>query len=633
MPRVRGRSSKRARPVPKTEAPPVRPLTPLRRSIFTVFALLLPAAVAIAIELVLRLTVPVAGYPLFVTAPFSPSHSIANHSVGARWFPELADPPGPLQDPFATEKPASTIRLFVLGESTTAGFPYPRNGAFSRLLLGSLREAWPGDSIEVVNLGISATNSYSMWDMVDEIASEKPNAVLVYAGHNEYYGALGASSRRGSFAPGPTFMHVYLRALHFRIVWLARKGLFALRRQNSEQPDAASLMEILGRDRTIPYKSKTYWLGLSQMQSNLESIVNVLRSRGIPVFIGSVASNIRDQVPFAADSNAAKGGAAETFVAARTALAKGDTAAARILFVRARDLDVVRFRAPSELNGVLKVVAAKTGARYVPVAEAFEKESPGGIPGRNLFLEHVHPNRAGVGVIARAFFDALATSEVFRRRPEAVDWTSLEREVALTDFDERVALHTINTITTRWPFVPKEQQRDYRAEYHPSNTMDSLAFAVSRGVPWAKAKLELAQTYSARGEFDSAAAEFRGLAVDAPLFSEPRVLLADALAAAGRKTEAIAELRRAIAAGASPRIFDQFGQRAIQRKAYQEAVAWFTEGVSVEPTNVDMLYKLSLAYGMAGDIPKAREAAGRLWRIAPAYPGLRDWLSQLGVTP
>jgi lysophospholipase L1-like esterase len=587
------------------------------------------------IELVLRLTVPVAGYPLFVTAPFSPAHSIANHSVGARWFPELADPPGPMQDPFATQKPASTIRLFVLGESTTAGFPYPRNGAFSRLLLNGLRKAWPGESIEVVNLGISATNSYSMWDMVDEIASEKPNAVLIYAGHNEYYGAFGASSRQGGFSPGPDFMHAYLRALRLRTVWLARKALFAVRRGNADDADAASLMEILGRDRTIPYESKTYWLGLRQMQSNLEGIVNVLRARGIPVFIGSVASNVRDQAPFAADSNAAKGGAAQAFVEARTALAKGDTVAARSLFVRARDLDVVRFRAPTELNAVIRAVVAKPHAYYVPVAEAFEKESPGGLPGRNLFLEHVHPNREGVGVIARAFFDALATSDVFRRRPQGVplDWTSLEREVGLTDFDERVALHTINTITTRWPFVPKERQRDYRAEYHPSDTMDSLAFAVSRGASWAKAKLELAQSYYARGEFDSAAAEFRGLAVDAPLFSEPRVLLADALAAAGRQTEAMPELRSAIAAGASPRIFDQLGQRAIRRKAYREAVVWFTEGASVEPGNADMLYKLSLAYGMAGDVPKAREAAGRLWRIAPAYPGLREWLSQLGVAP
>ena len=636
MPRNRGQSGKGGPLPPKPRINSARPLTPLRRAIFATVSLLLPVALFSAIELGLRLTIPVPGDPLFVRTPFSAGHSMANRFVGTRWFPELADPPGPMQEPFAAEKPASTIRLFVLGESATAGFPYPRNGAFSRLLRDALRRARPGDSIEVINLGVSATNSYAMWDMVGEIASQHPDAVLIYAGHNEYYGALGVSSRQGFLQPGPPVIRAYLRMLRLRIVWLAREALFAIRRGSDVgEVDAASLMEILGRDREVPYGSKTYSLGLRQMQSNLEAIVELLRGRGIPVFIASVAINVRDQAPFAVESNAGPGGANGAFEKARSALRGGDTVAARALFERARDLDVVRFRAPAEINSIIRAVAAKTGARYVPVAEAFERESPAGLPGANLFLEHVHPNRKGVGVIARAFFDALTSSGVLHRGPAPavrLDWLSLEQHVGLSAFDERAAQHTVNTLTSRWPFVSRERQRDYRVEYRPTDSMDSLAFAVSRGKSWATAKLELARTYYARGQFDSAAVEYRGLAVDAPLFPEPRVLLADALAAGGRQQEATAELGAAVALGAPTRVFADFGDRAIRRRAYGEAVAWFSQASAAEPGNSDVLYKLSLAYGMARDVPKAREAATRLWRIAPAYPGLREWLSQLGGT-
>ena len=43
----------------------------------------------------------------------------------------------------------------------------------------------------------------------------------------------------------------------------------------------------------------------------------------------------------------------------------------------------------------------------MPVAEAFEQAAPGGMPGRELLLEHVHPTRDGVVLMARTFYEAL----------------------------------------------------------------------------------------------------------------------------------------------------------------------------------------------------------------------------------
>ncbi len=37
-------------------------------------------------------------------------------------------------------------------------------------------------------------NSYTIRDLVPEIIKKKPDLILIYLGHNEYYGALGIGS-------------------------------------------------------------------------------------------------------------------------------------------------------------------------------------------------------------------------------------------------------------------------------------------------------------------------------------------------------------------------------------------------------------------------------------------------------
>ncbi len=610
----------------------------VRRAAFLAFTLLAPFVLLAGVELALRVLVRAPGYPLFIPAPYAPqSHLVANRDVGTRWFVGLDRPPRPMQEPFAAGSGA-TLRVVVLGESSAAGFPFPRNGAFPRYLREALRMVLPpGDSVEVVNLGIAATNSYAMWDMAREVAEQRPHAVLIYAGHNEYYGALGAGSAQRLATFRPQMVRMYLRALRIRTVWLLRSAFGGgLRSPDATGDDVPSLMELLARDQRIAYGGPVFEAGLEQFEGNVGRLVQHLRARDIQVFIASVASNLVDQAPFSAEPNAAAGGAAEVFAAARTALGAGDTAAARELFERARDLDVVRFRAPSALNDVIRRLADESHARYVPVAESLAAASPAGIPGAALFLEHVHPNRAGYAVIARAFFHELRAAGLLDRAGSAdslPDWRLVEQRLALTEFDERVAAHIVRTITSRWPFVPLDRQRDYRAEFRPVDALDSIAFEVSRGELWERGKVALAQHYMSRSLPDSAAAEYRGLARDAPLFQEPRVLLAEALLAAGRVEESEAELYAALALGESPRIFVALGQSASQRRSFAEAVGWYTRASRMQPLNGELLYRLAVAQVMAGNVVAARRSAQRLRQLDPRNPALPELLSALGMGP
>jgi tetratricopeptide (TPR) repeat protein len=636
----RRRQSEQRRAAARASTPSRRrqPLSPRRRAIFTVSAILLPFLLLLAVEGVLRVACSGCAIPVFVEAPFGDGrYEVANRGVSQRWFPGVEAPPTPPPEPFARTRPGRAFRVFVLGESSTAGFPYPRNVTFSRLIGDVLRDVLPDDSVEVVNLGIAATNSFALADMADAIARRRPDAVLIYAGHNEYYGALGVGSRLGSPFGSVRLTRGYLWLLDFRLVMTLRRAITAMQQRlgtPEEEIDTASLMEMLGRDQQIALGSGAYAAGVRQLESNLSVVAERFRRVGIPVLLGSVASNIGDLPPFAAAENALPGGAAESYERGRAALASGDTVLARDLFLRARDLDVVRFRAPGEFNDVIRRVAERTGAVYVPVEEAFAAQSPGGIPGGNLFLEHVHPTRRGYALIARVFVEEMRRAGLPRDRASwerMREWESYENGMHLTTFDERIAYHTTRTLTVRWPFVRVESQGDYRGSYRPEDLLDSLAFAVSRGAQWEHAKLQLAEGYERRGEFEAAAREYAGLARDAPMFEEPLRLQARALMAAGLGDEAEEVLRRALAIRPAPYTLNSLALLAVQRQDPQAAIALFIRSLQLDPAQPAVLYQLSLVYATANDVPAAREAAVRLARMAPDYPGLADWLRTLGI--
>ena len=610
-------------------------MTARRYAFFLGITLLLPLLILAGIELALRLAEADGNLSLFVRAPaVEGDYLVANRRVGERWFAGIDNPPTPAHELFARQKPSHAFRVFVMGESAAAGFPYPRNVEFSRLLADVLRDVLPGDSVEVINVAIAATNTFAILDMADEVADQHPDAVLIYAGHNEYYGVLGAASR-ATVPGGAKAVRVYMRLLRLRLVLALRNGIARMMSRGGKKADdleAASLMEILARDRLVPLGSDRYVAGVRQFESNLEAICRVFARRNIPVLIGSLASNVRDQPPFATDANGAPGGADSAFAAARVAFAAGDSARADSLFARARDLDVIRFRAPSEFNRMVRRVSERTGEFYVPVAEAFAAASPEGAPGSNIFLEHVHPTRDGQALIARVFFEAMLRRGILGKSADTArlrTWDEYSRRMELTPFDERIAYHTTQMLKSRWPFVPVARQVDYRGQYTPVNLLDTLAFAVSAGERWEIAKLRLGSDYERRMQFDSAAAEYAGLARDAPLVSEPLLLVARALGKAGKGDEAEAALRRAVAIRPTPAALNLLGSRAARRHELPHAIAYFERSLAIEPAQPEALYELSLAYGVSRNIGAARETAMRLSRIAPNYPKLPQLLKAL----
>ncbi len=613
-------------------------MTRARYWLFLAITVLSPFILLGVFELTLRVVWKGGAVPVFVSAPSDMGdYLLPNPKLARRYFTTETNPPQPLVRPFAARKPANGFRVFVMGASTAAGFPWPPSGAYSRILQDVLRDAMPDDSVEVVNLAIPATNTYAMLDQTDAVIAQHPDAILIYSGQNEYYGALGVGSTE-SVGSWPPLVRSYLWLKHFSTFVLLQHGITRVRQAFHNPPanaqPTASFMEVVAGNQKIVLGGPAYEAGVQQFQGNLTRILAKFRRAHVPVFISSIVTNERDMRPFASPANALAGGADAVYDSAQAADARGDSVRARDLYVKARDLDVIRFRAPSEFNDVIRSVAKDQGAVYVPVAEAFHAASPEGIIGHNLILEHLHPNQAGVALIAHEFWNSMDSSASVGHQMHADSvkpWASYVAGMELTPFDYRMVAHTVKTLSLRWPFVPVAQNTDYRGTYRPINAMDTLAFQASAGLPWVQAKTELGQLYEKRGFPDSAVAEYRGLIRNLPEATPPYELAAHALLQVADTTRAVHYLDKAYAIHPSPYTTYTLGMLAVNAKDYQHAVSYLTQAADLEPQSAEIWYQLSVAHTYMHDIQGARAAAMQAARIQPNFPGLAGWLNVIGV--
>jgi len=620
------------------------PASPARRRAFVLLAVLVPVLAFFgAVEGVLRAMHYGGDLSLFVRRPdLEGKYAAVNNQFAARYFVNVSMLPTPPTDRFLLSKPAHGFRVLVLGESSAAGFPYGYNGTFSRVLQDALQDVMSGDTVEVVNLGVAAINSYALRDEVEEILARQPDAVLIYAGHNEFYGALGAASVEtlGAF---PAFVRAYLGLQrHLRTLLLARQlaaGLVRRLEPRTGSPRASmSLMQQMVREERIPLGSPTYRRAREQFRDNLRSILTRFRAAGVPVFVGSLTSNLRDQAPLRSVATPTLPAAQRVFDQARQALARGDRAAARRLFAYARDLDALRFRAPGEFNTIIRTIARETGAHYVPVDEAFAAASRDGIPGSELFWEHLHPNQTGYHLMGKVFFEAIEQASFLGRAADTArlrSWQAYYDRMELTDFDVRFAWHQIRSLTTSWPFVEREDPAGYPGNYRPLDAADAVAFdAVNkRDPPWPRAKLELAGYYRSRGQLQRALAEYRGLMREQPENAPLLVLAADIYLRLNDSRPARELVERAYAIEPSGLTCHALGTLELGARHYDRAIALLTQSLQYHPDDPPVLFELSRAYLGKGDLGDARAYAGHLALVSPGFPGLSRWRAWLAAAP
>ena len=378
-----------------------------KKILFYIVIITLPYLLLALLEVALRLFSYGSDLSLFVPSSDSKYYEI-NRNVSERFFSKL-EHTTPLNEFILRNKPANGYRIFVLGESTVQGFPYDANLAFTRILQRRLQDAFPDRTIEVINLGLTAINSYTLLDFADEILDQKPDAVLIYTGHNEYYGALGVASMESGSIPRWLKM-LHLKFVHLRTYQLIQNsigGFYRLIHPMTTDEAKATLMEKMVGKKLVPFNSKMYLEGLEQFSDNMSELLKKVNQRHVPVIISDLVSNEKDLPPFQSLQYGIYPRADSVYSNAKILEAQHLFEKAKTEYEMAKDLDVIRFRAPEDINRIIIHLADSLGTYFVSLKTLFEKYSSHGIIGDNLMTDHLHPNVDGYFLMAEGFFTVL----------------------------------------------------------------------------------------------------------------------------------------------------------------------------------------------------------------------------------
>jgi hypothetical protein len=110
-------------------------ISPTKKRWFLLALIMLPVLFFALLEMGLRVFHYGENTKLFIPIPEEDSKYLGvNPNVCKRYFSKIDFLPSPRKDLFLKNKPADCYRIFVLGGSTTAGFPYGNNLMFTRIL-------------------------------------------------------------------------------------------------------------------------------------------------------------------------------------------------------------------------------------------------------------------------------------------------------------------------------------------------------------------------------------------------------------------------------------------------------------------------------------------------------------------
>jgi len=657
----------------RTTDPPA-PLSPAKKRILSAITIAFPFVVVVLFEMGLRAFGYGPDLSLFKTVTTAgKTFGVLNPDVKGRYFSRLAFDPSTSPDRFVIPKPAGMFRIFCLGGSTTAGYPYWFNGSFPSLLRDRLHSLFPDRAIEVINLGMTATNSHTVLDFAQELIDYQPDLLLVYDGHNEFYGGLGVASRE-SIGSQRFFTRIYLSLLRFRTFILlkdALAGFLGLFTTLPTTPTGGTLMEQLARDHYVPYGSDLYSRGLTIFKENLQDLRRLCRTHGIPVVVSSQVSNLRDQPPFVSgeasearerarilsDRGRAEYAAGRFdaslaafdsvtaldslsadahYRAARSLDTLGRHAPARQRYFLARDLDHLRFRASSDFNTAIRDLDDEEIVHFLDMERVFTEASRDSLIGRDLITEHLHPNSNGAFRMAAAFANAMKAHGLLADRQEwitrdTIRVDSLESRRNLTELDEMMARRKIQVLTSGWPF-----QSTPRKLAAP-DTSDSLAFIVDRFVmgvlPWQQAHLDAADFYARHNEPERAAKEYSTIISQYPYDITPYLLLAQLHIASGHKALARKTLLQSLELERTTYAFHALGTLAYNDTMLTDAERYLREAMLLSRTVQERSrngYLLALTYARRGDADLARQQLADLLRQNPQYQPARELLQKIG---
>lgn len=593
--------------------------------IFYAILVLLPIILVLILEFILRIIDY--GYDYDQWSDAGEGKYTINMNIGRKYFASGGFNPTTSEDCFDIQKKTNSFRVFVLGESSAEGFPYSPMGSFSRYIRRRLELTYPNTQIEVVNIGMTGINTYTLLDLLPGVLDQKPDLIIIYTGHNEYYGALGIGSVQ-SFGSSPILIKLMLSLNEFRITQLVNNSIIWISSFfiSSNEP-SGTLMSRMAKNKYILYNSEMFNAGLQQFKKNFSDILNMIKEKGVPVIIGKLACNLKDQKPFISVETPDNKNAELVYEEAQSELKKNNTIKADSLFRQAKDLDALRFRAPEKINEIIDDLGKKFHVTTVPIDSIFNSASPDGIVGDNLIVDHLHPNVKGYQLIGKSFYSYMekmgylpktGDTKIACSEPDSLTCANF----MFTKLDSVIGNYSITLLKNNWPYkinnraMSNFKQEDFISLLHPKDLIDSIAlYKIEGKVSWTGAHLLAASTYLKRDDISKYFEHINVLLYQYSILKDYNSLI----------TYFYYRNELDLSDYTAKRV----GIIQLYREKFDDAIKYLNEAYNSNPKDPQVLYNLSLAFSKKKDLKTAQTIINKCLNVNPNYPGANNLKRQI----
>jgi tetratricopeptide (TPR) repeat protein len=462
-----------------------------------IFSIVMPLLISVGMILLIELALIIGGYGypkdfLLKKVVNGREVFINNIFYTSKFFtPELIRTPTPLV--INQVRKENTIRIVIAGESAALGDPDYTFG-FARILRIMLEDAYPETSFEIINTSITAVNSHVILPIVKESMRKlKPDLLIIYMGNNEVIGPFGPNATFSAYTASRSFIKWNIAMNSTRIGTLARNtGRMLSGNKSPEQWDG---MEMFLNYKVEPGDDQIVSIHRN-FRENLAEMCQVA-AKTSKVIVSTVAVNVMDCPPFysvfapdASDETRQKmndlisqvliklcegeyNGAKELaeqaialdlnhadahFLLGDAFMYLGNTDNARVQYNLALDLDGLKFRTDNTLNNIIEEVysgfSQQGNVALLDVYQILADSSDFKIPGKDLFLEHVHFNFNGNYKLASVY------------RQKIIEILNLPAPIA--------EIRDVDYYKNRLAYTPFE---DYKIQHEMLKRMDRSPFS------------------------------------------------------------------------------------------------------------------------------------------------------------
>ena len=364
---------------------------------------------------------------------------------------------------FAAVKRPGEFRIFCLGGSTVQGRPYAIETSFTTWLELSLNTVDAGRTWDVVNCGGVSYASYRLVPILQEVLGHQPDLIVLYTGHNEFLEDRTYAAVQNTPRP----VRAAHRALSNLRTYQALRNVVHGEETKSVGPKLPKEVDaVLDYQQGLDfYQRDDAWREgvIEHFDFNLRRMVRMAQAARVPVVLVQPVVNLKDCPPFKSESsNQLSPEESQRFQQLWQAAAdlQGEDLEqeiqllkqaaqlderhagvhyflgrcyfelrqydkAKVEFQWALDEDICPLRILSPMQEIIRQVSYDFHVPLIDVEQRFQQQSPDGLPGRELMMDHVHPTVFGHQLIADLLFQELhaqgrvAPLEPFRSQRDA----------------------------------------------------------------------------------------------------------------------------------------------------------------------------------------------------------------------